>query len=74
VSLVLTEDEIQAICFGYTRQADQLRVLHERGFGRAEIRRGVLVLERGHYDAVIAGAVEASRPRVKPPRVKAPAL
>jgi hypothetical protein len=70
VSLVLTEDEIRAICFGYTRQADQLRVLKERGFSRAEIRRGVLVLERAHYDAVCAGAVEASRPRVKPPKVK----
>ena len=72
--LTLSDDELRRITGGYSRQADQLRVLLARGFHRAAILRGVLVLERSHYDAVTRGqAAEASRPRVKPPRVKAAA-
>lgn len=72
--LVLSEPEIRAICGGYTRQADQLRILHARHFHRAAIIRGVLVLERSHYDSVTRSqTVEAPRPKVKPPRVKAAA-
>lgn len=73
-SLVLDDAELAEITGGYTRQADQLRILRGRGFYRAEILRGRLVLERSHYDAVTRSQVaEASRPRVKPPRVKAAA-
>lgn len=73
-SLTFSPAELVEVTGGYVRQADQLRILHARGFHRAEILRGVLVLERSHYDAVTRGqAVEASRPKVKPPRVKAAA-
>lgn len=77
MSLIFTDAELVEITGGYTRQADQLRVLHERGFFRAAILRGRLVLERSHYDAVTrsarGGLVEQPRPQVKPPRVKAAA-
>jgi hypothetical protein len=73
-ALTFSADELVEITGGYVRQADQLRILRDRGFHRAAILRGVLVLERSHYDAVTRGqAAEASRPRVKPPRVKAAA-
>ncbi len=73
VGLTLGLDELVEVTGGYTRQADQLRVLRSRGFSSPEIIKGRLVLERSHYDAVTRGpAVEASRPRIKPPRVKAP--
>lgn len=72
--LILDDDELAEITGGYTRQADQLRVLLARGFYRAAILRGRLVLERSHYDSVTRSqAADASRPRVKPPRVKAAA-
>lgn len=71
--LTFSHDELVEITGGYVRQADQLRVLHARGFYRADILRGRLVLERSHYDQVTRGHVEASRPKVKPPRVKAAA-
>lgn len=74
LSLTLSPAELVEVTGGYVRQADQLRILHARGFHRAEILRGVLVLERSHYDAVTRSqTVEPSRPRVKPPRVKAAA-
>jgi hypothetical protein len=76
LGLTLGETELRDITGGYTRQADQLRVLHERGFFRAAIIRGVLVLERSHYDAVTRaqhGAAPAARPRLKSQRLKATA-
>lgn len=71
---VLDECELVAITGGYTRQADQLRVLLARGFYRAAILRGRLVLERSHYDAVTRAApaeAEQSRPRRRSERMKA---
>ena len=74
VGHTFTDAELAEISGGYQRPADQLRVLHSRGFWRAAILKGRLVLERSHYDAVTRGQTpEASRPKVKPPRVKAPA-
>lgn len=73
-SLVLEADEIKEISGGYERAADQLRVLHRRGFYRAEIIRGRLVLERSHYDAVTRaqpGQTEQRRPMLKSQRTKA---
>lgn len=60
---VFTRTELEAICGGYKRPADQLRELHRQGFFRAWIskRTRQVVLERAHFDAVRAGAV-ASRP------------
>ena len=51
----------------YKRAADQLRELHARGFARAYIRAGEVVLERAHFEAVCRGEVQRERPRVKPP-------
>lgn len=73
MSLTLTESELQEVTGGYTRQADQLRVLRERGFFRAAILHGQLVLERSHYDAITRaqlGGGESSRPRLKSQRMR----
>lgn len=74
--LTLSPDELREITGGYTRPADQLRVLRERGFHRATILRGHLVLERSHYDAVTRaqlGPAPAGRPMLKSQRAKATA-
>ncbi len=55
-AIVLSEAEIEALT-GYERATVQLNTLHSRGFTRAWINRhGKVVLERGHYEAVIAGS------------------
>lgn len=74
--IVLGETELVRITGGYTRPADQLRVLHSRGFFRAAILRGQLVLERSHYDAVTRaqlGDTPGRRPMLKSQRQKATA-
>lgn len=74
--LTLDAAELEEITGGYTRQADQLRVLHDRGFYRAAILRGHLVLERTHYDAVTRaqlGEQPTKRPMLKSQRQKAAA-
>jgi len=68
-SVVLSVGEIEELTH-YKRAADQLRELHDRGFSRAYVRAGVVVLERPHFEAVCRGAVEAPRFKVKPPIVK----
>ena len=67
--ITLTPNEIEAIT-GYRRPAEQLRVLHARGFYRAAMLNGRLVLERAHYDAVCAGRIEPARPKVKVPQLR----
>ena len=54
-SLNLTPEEVQEASGGYQRPADQLKHLHARGFTRAfkSGLTGRVVLERGHYDAVV---------------------
>lgn len=69
--ITLTQDEIADITGGLKRQADRLKVLRARGFHRAYMRDGIIVLERAHYEAVCRGAIEQARPKVKPPRVRA---
>lgn len=69
--LTMTAAEVREITGGYKRAADQLKALHARGFFRAYLRDGHVVLERAHYEAVCRGAIEQPRPRVKPPRVGA---
>lgn len=65
VGLHLTEAEVVQASGGYKRPADQLKVLHARGFSRAYIptvgRRRVL-LERDHFDAVVRGQFAAPDP------------
>jgi hypothetical protein len=72
MSLTLSDTELVEITGGYTRQADQLRVLRERGFYRAAIVRGRVLLERSHYDAVTRTRPEevaaGRRPRLKSQR------
>lgn len=78
---LLTAGEVAELT-GYKRQADQLKCLHARGFYRATIHRGRLILERAHYEAACTGIVELPRPtlrpmhelrpRVIPPKVNAP--
>lgn len=71
--LTLTPDEIRELT-GYSQPAKQLAELRRQGFYRA--RRNVLgavVLERGHYDAVVAGREVAppAAPQLRPPRLRA---
>lgn len=71
--LILSADEIRELT-GYAQPAKQLAELRRQGFYRA--RRNVLgavVLERGHYDAVVAGREVAppTAPQLRPPRLRA---
>lgn len=75
-TLTLDDAELVEITGGYTRAADQLRVLHDRGFYRAALIRGRVLLERSHYDAVTRTLPEdaagtARRPRRKSERMEA---
>lgn len=68
--LLLSAAEIKALT-GYRRPCDQLRELRAQGFVRARRNRlGDVVLERGHYDAVVAGgpalAAQDERPPIYP--------
>jgi hypothetical protein len=61
-SITLTPDELQAIT-GYGQPCKQLAMLRARGFHRAYIaRKGGVVLERTHYEAVTQGQANASAP------------
>ncbi len=59
--LILTEAELQRLCGGLKRPAEQLADLKGQGFYRARIGRITrrVILERAHYDAVCAGAQQA---------------
>lgn len=53
--IALSADDIESMT-GYATATKQLQVLHNRGFHRAFInRRGVVVLERPHFEAVTRG-------------------
>ncbi|SEL13812.1 hypothetical protein SAMN05216359_105338 [Roseateles sp. YR242] len=66
--LTLTQAELVDLT-RYKRAADQLRELHTRGFSRAYLRAGSVVLERPHFEAVCSGNSSPPRGRVKPPVV-----
>lgn len=54
--LTLSPEELCEVTGGYTRQADQLRVLHEMGFVRAwRGRMGQVIVERSHYESIRDG-------------------
>lgn len=61
--LTFDDDELQEITGGYVRPADQLRFLLSRGFFRATLHRGRVLLERSHYDAVTRGQITDAQPR-----------
>jgi hypothetical protein len=68
--LTLSVAEIERLTGGYKRPKDQLAELHRQGFFRARIGRVThqVILERAHYDAICAGAIQSGseRPRVRP--------
>lgn len=74
-SLNLDPDEVIDASGGYKRPGDQIRALHARGFVRAHCDGpgGRVILERGHYEAVIRGEfghTAANEPAGAAPRAK----
>jgi hypothetical protein len=73
--LILGRDELRELTGGLTQPAAQLRDLHRQGFYRARRSHvtGQVVLERGHYDSVIASraANEPAQPRLRQPKLRA---
>lgn len=72
MSLTLTREEIIELS-GYEQPRKQLDALRELGFWRARLgRRGGVILERAHYDAVCRGAAQPEamreRPKLRPAR------
>lgn len=77
MSLILDQEELHALTGGLTLPRCQLKILRERGFFRARLERGKLVLERAHYDAVCratftteSGKQDNARPHPQLRRVK----
>lgn len=66
-SMTLPPEQIERMT-GYVLPCKQLEVLHQRGFVRAyRNRRGEVIVEQSHYDAVTRGqfgASPAARPSV----------
>lgn len=63
--LLLCDAELVALT-GYKRAHEQIAELHRQGFSRARRDRlGRVVLERAHYDAVVRGAQQPARPKVR---------
>lgn len=59
-SAILNEKELEEIT-GYASPNQQLNVLHQRGFLRAfRSRKGNVILERPHYQAVCRGQYGSS--------------
>lgn len=58
-ALLLTADEIRTLTGELQLPRCQVRVLRERGFIRARLERGKVVLERAHYEAVCRGEFAA---------------
>lgn len=70
MSLLLSPDEIRELTGDLTLPRCQVKRLQERGFARARLERGRVVLERAHYEAVCRGEFapaastsDTSRPR-----------
>jgi hypothetical protein len=56
---LLTDTEIEEISGGYTQPQRQLEELRRAGFWRVRLSRAhKVILERAHYEAVCAGAVQ----------------
>jgi hypothetical protein len=60
--VLMSQIQVKRISGGYEQPRRQLEALREQGFWRARLGRDHrVVLERAHYDAVCAGAVEPGR-------------
>lgn len=68
MDLILNAAELEAVT-GYRQPSRQLAELRRQGFVRARRNRlGDVVLERGHYDAIVAGRSGApAAPKARPP-------
>jgi hypothetical protein len=73
--MLLTPAEILALTGGLTQPRRQLEELHRRGFVRAELKRGQVILTRAHFEAVEAGTYarepkpsHTERPKLAPIR------
>lgn len=67
MDLLLSAAEIEAVT-GYRQPSRQLAELRRQGFLRARRNRlGEVVLERGHYDAVVAGGPALATQDERPP-------
>jgi hypothetical protein len=74
-SICLSEAEIAELTGQLQKPRCQVNLLQKRGFARARLERGRVVLERAHYEAVCRGAfaapaekrdtAAAGRPRVR---------
>jgi len=64
-NIALTQEEVEAIT-GYKNATKQLGVLKNRGFVRAYInRKGEVILERSHYEAVTRCEMSNSQPTMR---------
>lgn len=65
--LILTDTEVEAIAGGLTQPQRQLEELRRAGFWRARLSRAhKVILERAHYEAVCAGAVQTPALQTQP--------
>lgn len=70
--ILLTPLEVKLIAGGYEQPSRQLDELRAQGFWRARLSRAHdVILERAHYEAVCAGAVE---PGTEPRDTRQPKL
>ena len=60
--LTLTPAELHEIT-GYTQPTRQLAMLRERGYWRAWMQHGCVILERAHYEAVCSGLMQQNGSR-----------
>lgn len=60
MSLTLTSAELAELTGGLTLPRCQLKELHRRGFVRARLVRGRVILERAHYESVSRGEFTAA--------------
>ena len=64
-SIALSQEEIEVIT-GYKNATKQLGVLRNRGFIRAYVnRRGEVILERSHYEAVTRCEMNSGQPAMR---------
>lgn len=78
--LCLTEYELAQLTGGLSQPRCQVKLLRQRGFERARLERGRVVLERAHYEAVCRGEYavaerpesrDTARPKLKSARAAA---
>jgi hypothetical protein len=60
--LCLTAYEVRELTGGLHQPRCQVKMLQERGFVRARLERGRVVLERAHYEAVCRGEYTVAAP------------